>query len=626
MLVAEAAKAQEIEKKIKFLPPVLDAVAVDICELYPRRQGSIWKRPGQKRWMQWSAELVDMQILGVMSDEGRGLLRGCYWGETTRHGVIDVDINSKYHNPQELGVLVDKLALVGIKLVPYQSSESGGWHLYYFLEDFELTEEVEKLVKTWLKTCGYEIKSGTLEVFPSGNALRLPLQAGFAWLGLDGEIEVKREKVTQDQAIALFLKDLEENKTNWSEAKALILEGITTSKALASVEVKTCAEKLQDKDLVPAKESSESSQKHEDAISSQGFEKLFWKGIDWDKYHRGRQYWIHGLTEKSQRHDAIHCIGHYLWYGDEGAGLSPLPFFRNRTRRAELISKWILRKHNGLSEEINSGRLSEVEGDIERAASWTKERSMVNEYKNEYEPYMLTDRLLKRLAWLNSKTGKLWTVEELAKANTDRSLDARSRIAIAVAQLEAEKLVVTKSAVARRAKASRNTVVKNVDLLTLCSGEYIAGGVGGSLALPLYPDQLIFPDVASLSSTPFLFCPEASCFSSFAFGFLPVTVAPLFHAWQESLSHSLQYQDQALWVALQVLIPGPRLCGFQALRHATAGGILLSSFWLCSPGGLSGLSREVLIQIRHCKTFCALCSFCWFFNQFAKFKTARGPP
>lgn len=84
--------------------------------------------------MKWSQDLDDHQILGVMSDEGRGLLRGCYWGEKTRHGVLDIDFGSKYHTQEALKEITSDFAAVGITLLPYQSSESGGWHLYFYFD------------------------------------------------------------------------------------------------------------------------------------------------------------------------------------------------------------------------------------------------------------------------------------------------------------------------------------------------------------------------------------------------------------------------------------------------------------------------------------------------------------
>ncbi|NJL73190.1 MAG: hypothetical protein HC888_17440, partial [Candidatus Competibacteraceae bacterium] len=146
--------------------------------------------------MQWSNALDDGQIMGVMSDEGRRLYRGLYWGEETRHGVLDIDAGSKYHDAHELRELVRKFAAVGLPLVPYQSSDTGGWHLYFYLTEWEKAEEVEGTIRKYLKANSYSILAGTLEIFPSGNALRLPLQKGFGWLSSDGQLEVRREELT----------------------------------------------------------------------------------------------------------------------------------------------------------------------------------------------------------------------------------------------------------------------------------------------------------------------------------------------------------------------------------------------------------------------------------------------
>jgi hypothetical protein len=54
------------------------------------------------------------------------------------------------------------------------------------------------------------------------------------------------------------------------------------------------------------------------------------------------------------------------------------------------------------------------------------------------------------------------------------------------------------------------------------------------------------------------------------------SVAPLFSCLAESQPESPQYQGRALRVPAATLTPGPRLSGIQALRHVTAGGILLS--------------------------------------------------
>ena len=72
----------------------------------------------------------------------------------------------------------------------------------------------------------------------------------------------------------------------------------------------------------------------------------------------------------------------------------------------------------------------------------------------------------------------------------------------------------------------------------------------------------------------------------------PSKVAPLFHAWQESLVDSSQNQAQALQVPAASLTLGPELSAIQALRHVTAGGILLSLSVCYSDGTKYGVRAQ----------------------------------
>ncbi|MBA4049810.1 MAG: hypothetical protein C0464_02245 [Cyanobacteria bacterium DS2.008] len=552
--------------------------------------------------MQWTRLLVDNQILGVMSNDGRGLFRGCYWGSVTRHGVIDIDQGSKYHNSQELAELNYKFAAVGLTLVPFQSSSSGGWHLYYFLDDWASSREIGNTIKAWLLAHGYEIKSGTLEVFPSGNALRLPLQQGFAWLGHDGRVIRTREQLTQNEAISSFLINFENNVSNWQEAKALIDSQLELTKSVAG----------------------RSAQEHREAVTVDGLGDLFAKGLDHEKYQRGRQYWLNGLSGRNQRHDAVICLGHWLWYGDRSLGIERLPGLRNAGIRAEMIRAWLLEKHNGHSKAVNLGRQGEIEGQILRACQWASQSPTVS----VYEPYPLTIRLLKRLEWLYQKTGKLWTVEELAKANADRCLDARKRIEEAVSLCLETGCQISRNGLAEIARCSPNTISKHRDLWCfLGTGSCVStnGGFGGVLAPPLLAsssengfdrlalvvlDSVIVPSGLACGLTELIDCSigtdstfrrpvseapflgagfekervEITALSLVELssdlavvGSLNFPVAPLFQAWRTSQPESPQSQAQALRVLSASLTLGPKLPGFQALRHGTAGGILLSS-------------------------------------------------
>ena len=159
------------------------------------------------------------------------------------------------------------------------------------------------------------------------------MQSGFAWLDQDGNIVRKREELNRNEALASFLSDLEDHTSSWSEAKNRISALIQAAAAGAG--------KL--------------AQERQERLDTADFQDLFWKGVNWEKYQRGQKYWPEGLSAVSQRHDAVICLGHYLWYGDPGAGLAPLRGRRNAARRAELISRWLESHHNGFSRAVNKG-------------------------------------------------------------------------------------------------------------------------------------------------------------------------------------------------------------------------------------------------------------------------------
>jgi hypothetical protein len=416
--------------------------------LFPRRDQLIWKDFADgSGWRKASGPLLDAQILGVVSDEGRGLFRGCYWSHKTRHAVLDVDQGSKYHNSASLSELAKKLADIGLKLTVYQSSSSGGWHLYLFFDDWAECSQVNESLKVWLKFHGYEIRSGVLELFPSGNALRLPLQKGFAWLDLKGDLVCKREYLSQDEAIASFLRDAEENASNWAQAK-LSIESQLQSAADAAGELPI---------------------DHLQALSLEGFEDLYGKGKIQEQWEKGREWWQRGLFAGGQRHNAILAVGHYLWYGDVENSVPAYPGSRHNETRCRLIETWLTEKHNGFCRHVTEGRWQVVREQIERATSWRREKE-----KQERPYYPATDRLLKGARAFYNKTGRLLSIDEMAQENISRLQDARFRIARAVRQCVDNGWQITRNGLAKLAGCSPNTVSKHKDLwLLFASGSHV---------------------------------------------------------------------------------------------------------------------------------------------------------
>lgn len=484
--------------------------------LWPNRYRSIIRPAGCQNWVTLSKfhQLADEEIYAGI-DLSDSSVFGCRWGEQTRFAVLDIDQGSDYHNEIGLARLKQVLAEVGLyRLNLYRSSESGGWHLYIFFDSWEDSKAVSEKLRSWLKKNEFKIRSGQLELFPSGNGLRLPLQKGFAWLDQGGKVVKERSQLSTEQAIEAFLSDLRNSDNHWESSMRVI-------------------ENQLEKDREPTN--------FKDLEAPEDFAAFFDRsGLIPEVYERGRLYWTNGLTDFGQRHDAIYCLGHYLWYGDEFSQVRPIPGASNATLRAQIISEWLLENHGGFSEAINLDRWSEVEADIKRACSWTRE-----EAKDRIcNPYPLTERLIERLA----KT-KVFHVDDFRRANEKRQQDARKRIKEAVELCISTNRQIGRNALAEISGCSPNTVSKHSDLwrcLTTGSCEYSV------------PDQ----EFLSVSSE----------------------VAPLLSFLAEEPTTSPQCQNQDLEAGLVVLTPGPKLRGLLSGKAGVPGGLFVCS----SVGSLGG--------------------------------------
>ncbi|HMY52690.1 MAG TPA: hypothetical protein PL112_18080 [Candidatus Obscuribacter sp.] len=438
-----------------------NATALDVCReflaLFPRRDIYIFKTKSQEKWKTWH-KLEDHQILGVIADGGRGLYRGCHWGSKTRFAVLDIDKNSQYHNQKSLLSIAQALRSVGLNLNLYRSSDGGGWHCYLFFSGWQKSSEVASTLKKWLRSLGYELKGGQLEVFPSGNALRLPLQPGFAWLDQNNCIIRKREKLSFDEALAFFLQDLEENAANWAEAKRRIESQLSYREAAAG----------------------SAGEEHQKAIANEGFDELFNYRLIPEQIEKARKYLASGLTEKGTRHEALYSIQHFLWHGDPFLGVPRLPGRKNAGRRYQFLRGWIEQNHNDKCSHINRGDWRTIEAHIYRVVNW--QRADLPALSN-YEPYKATERAQERLFELFMATGRIWEMSDLKKANDDREQEARNKIKRAVADCLQEGRQISRKTLEAISGCSPNTVRKHGDLwkhFAAGSGVLISGGLGAA--------------------------------------------------------------------------------------------------------------------------------------------------
>lgn len=148
-------------------------------------------KPGQKiEWKTNKYKMTPRTLYRRWGDPTQVV--GVRFGRETTYFALDIDIKSPYHPSQDASAFKQvrlALEMIGIyRVLIVRSSDSGGFHLYIPLEESVPSFRLALAVQQTLKAQGFEIRGGTLEIFPNVkpyakpgqfsnyNALRLPLQ------------------------------------------------------------------------------------------------------------------------------------------------------------------------------------------------------------------------------------------------------------------------------------------------------------------------------------------------------------------------------------------------------------------------------------------------------------------
>ena len=153
----------------------------------------------------WSAYQDPEQLIGLS------------FGTTSHYAVLDIDRGSPYHpasSEVQYQELLGAYEAIGINnVVTVQSSTSGGLHIYLVFPKALPTFNLAKMLRLTANRAGYEVKDGTLEIYPNTKAfskegktaykpLRLPLQQGSYLLDKDFEPYSNDIEVFLEQAEA----------------------------------------------------------------------------------------------------------------------------------------------------------------------------------------------------------------------------------------------------------------------------------------------------------------------------------------------------------------------------------------------------------------------------------------
>lgn len=174
--------------------------------LFPNRvsSGVRWTRSSSWRGMSRFHYLTDDEILEVLQTKCKHQ-RGFRSDTKTAFLVLRIPEGSPYRNFPAVDELRVKLGHVGVNPRHYQIDED--WYLYIFLKSDADTADLTKLLRYWCMAQGITPGSNSIEVYPAADPLPYPLQSGFTWLNERGQLLVRRDELSLEDAIAFFLDD-----------------------------------------------------------------------------------------------------------------------------------------------------------------------------------------------------------------------------------------------------------------------------------------------------------------------------------------------------------------------------------------------------------------------------------
>jgi hypothetical protein len=427
----------------KFFPEGWEVCVSQFLSLF-HRYGYIYKPLDGGNWSSAneSWKLDDSSILKAISLQNEKYYIGSRAGLKTQYAVLDIDTESKYHTKDELDRLLETLAEAGLdRSSLYRSSFSGGWHLYIFFDEPIPSRSLYQQLVKLLKLSDFDVAKGTLEVFPHpgyaslGMGLRLPLQAGFAWLDKRTlEVEYEREELSATKALEFFIDCLDSDTNSYADFLAM-------KARIAELETIQASMPILDKrdNIVPIRAAKPFSSSEQNLFVASIFGHVP-LNIDAEVWQKGRLFHLQGLTNHSQRAEAAFCLGHYFFYGDPSRGLPALGY-ADSAAREQLIEEFLIANHNGFSKDIARGR-ADATAQITRMANWVP--------PHRRDGAVETFTASPPISWI--------------RGNAKRKANARRRIEDALAALQIRKRPFSTVELQKAAGCGRQTLYKHADI------------------------------------------------------------------------------------------------------------------------------------------------------------------
>jgi hypothetical protein len=195
------------------------------CALFPYRLDSMVRYLDGQAWRSTSRFylLSDEDIQESISRRSK-LLRAVMPGDRCRFTAITLPYTDQPNLQKILDQLKQALQTIGVSRVSvYRASGSEDWQIFIGWSQEIDSSELASVMGNWLKNSDLaDLES--ISFFPGTNALVLPLQPGFAWLDECGHPVNSRKDLSIDQALELFLRDLDAASNDWFCVSNQIIE------------------------------------------------------------------------------------------------------------------------------------------------------------------------------------------------------------------------------------------------------------------------------------------------------------------------------------------------------------------------------------------------------------------
>jgi hypothetical protein len=158
--------------------------------------------------------LTDEEILATLQLDSN-LRRAVRFDTATRMQVLRIPRDSKYFSRFAADLLKKQFKERGIPIKQYEYNNE--LFFYVFFSGCVEPAIVSSQMTQMLSDAGFTLSADHLAVVQGCDWLPLPVQPGFSWINERGAVSVRRDEISLQGALALFLSDVTRNSITFEE-------------------------------------------------------------------------------------------------------------------------------------------------------------------------------------------------------------------------------------------------------------------------------------------------------------------------------------------------------------------------------------------------------------------------